>query len=232
MIQIKLASFGYDKRLVLKDINVTIADRELITVIGPNGGGKTTFIKLLAGLLSPLSGSVEWEGSQDRSKRHAIGYVPQITHFDKDFPISVQDVVLGGLISELPWHGRFSRAQKRQAGEILSQLKLAQLANTPFGDLSGGQAQRVLIARALVAKPQLLLLDEPTANVDKDAKELIYSVLRDLKGKMTIVVVTHETPGLIPLSDRVFCIQTELVEMMKQAVCNHFTFGVYHETRS
>ena len=229
MIEIKLLSFGYDKRLVLKDISCTIKPNEFIAIIGPNGGGKTTFLKLLAGLIDPVAGSITIAGKTPTKLAGQIGYVPQITNFDKEFPISTLDVVLGGAIHELPWYGQFSKAQKEKAHAILKKLDLDHLCQLPFGDLSGGQAQRVLIARALMNDPKILFLDEPTANVDKEAKQKIHELLKELKHKVTIFVVTHETPGVIPFCDRVFCIQKTLLEMDKNTVCSHFAFGVYHE---
>lgn len=229
MIEIKLLSFGYDKRLVLKDITVDVKKNEFITIIGPNGGGKTTFLKLLAGLLEPTAGTILINGLKPKKLAGQIGYVPQITNFDKEFPISTLDVVLGGAIHELPWHGHFTKKQKDHAIEVLKKLDLESLQHLPFGDLSGGQAQRVLIARALMNNPKILFLDEPTANVDKDAKHKIHELLKELKNQVTIFVVTHETPGVIPFCDRVFCIQKNLLEMNKNTVCNHFAFGVYHE---
>jgi len=229
MIRIESLSFGYDKGLVLQDINITIEKNSFVAIIGPNGGGKSTFLKLVAGLLEPSAGYISIDGSLPRSLSGKIGYVPQIAVFDKDFPISTLDVVLGGIISHLPWHGHFSKKQMQTAIDALTMVDLANYANTPFGDLSGGQAQRALIARALISQPEILILDEPTASVDKEAKSNIYGLLKKLKGKITILFVTHETPGLIPAADRVFCIQKQLAELDKQKVCGHFALGVYHE---
>ena len=230
MIEIRSLCFGYDKGMILQDINLAILKNTFISIIGPNGGGKSTFLKLLIGLLNPTSGTIEFKNYSSSKNKPIFGYVPQITTFDKEFPISTIDVVLGGGISQLPWHGHFTSKLKKQAKEALEKLDLLSFENVPFGDLSGGQAQRVLIARALMHHPQILVLDEPTASVDKEAKHKIYNLLKSLKGTMTILLVTHETPGMIPYSDRVFCIQKNLTELNKATVCGHFAFGVYHET--
>jgi len=227
MITFKDVYFGYDKNLVLKNIQVSIPYGEFVAIIGPNGGGKTTFLNLLCGFIKPLSGSIT---IQPDTALRQIGYVPQINSFDKDFPLSVLDLVLGGCIGQLSWTGNYSSAQKKKAMNILKDLELDSYAKHPFGDLSGGQAQRALIARALVNDPKILILDEPTANVDKTAKAKIYSLLENLKGKMTILLVTHEIPGMIPLVDRVLCIQQTLSELDKARVCGHYAFGVYHES--
>lgn len=229
MIEIQSLSFSYDKSLILQDITTSIKKNDFVAVIGPNGGGKSTFLKLLIGLLEPTAGTIKIQNKPVVNFAGKIGYVPQITTFDKDFPISTLDVVLGGAINHLPWHGHFSSSQKNQAKAALSQLDLLDFSHTPFGDLSGGQAQRALIARALMNSPEILILDEPTASVDKEAKQKIHHLLKNLKGNMTIIFVTHETPGLIPLADRVFCIQKNLLELDKNKVCGHFALGVYHE---
>ncbi len=229
MIDIQHLNFGYDRRLILQDVSVIIPKNGFISIIGPNGGGKTTFLNLIAGFLSPLAGEVLIENHPAEEFKAHIGYVPQINRFDQDFPITALEVVLSGLIKKLPWHGQFTKKLKNQALRALHELDLHHIENTPFGDLSGGQAQRVLIARALVDSPKILILDEPTANVDKETKKTIFDLLTKLKGSMTILFVTHETPGLIPISDLVLCVQKRVTLMDKKQICSHFNLGVYHE---
>jgi len=231
MIEVQSLSFGYDKGLVLQDIHVKVEKNAFVAIIGPNGGGKSTFLKLLCGLLKPKAGKILIHGNHPNQLKGGIGYVPQIANFDKDFPISTLDVVLGGAIHHIPWHGHFTGKQKAKAKNALEQVDLLDYASTPFGDLSGGQAQRVLIARALMNTPEILVLDEPTASVDKEAKFKIYQLLKNLKGSVTIFFVTHEVPGLIPIADRVLCIKKTMVELDKQKVCGHFALGVYHENQ-
>lgn len=227
MIEIQSLSFGYDKGLVLQDLNATIKKNEFIAIIGPNGGGKSTFLKLLAGFLKPSFGKITIYSNKNAFPQ--ISYVPQITNFDKDFPITTFSVVLGGAVGNLNWLGQYKKTDKQKAIDCLEQMDLLAFKDHPFGDLSGGQAQRALIARALMNQPDILILDEPTASCDKDAKNKIHEILTKLKGSTTIFLVTHETPGLIPVADRVFCIQKTLIEMDKAKVCGHFAFGVYHE---
>ena len=138
------------------------------------------------------------------------------------------ELVLSGRLRDLPWYGKFSHADKRAALEALEQVGLTAFQNNPFGTLSGGQAQRALIARALVSKPKLLLLDEPTASVDTQAEADIYHFLSQLRGKMTILMVTHDLRAAIDQVDRVLCVQGSIISLKPQEVCEHFALGLYH----
>jgi zinc transport system ATP-binding protein len=148
--------------------------------------------------------------------------------FDKQFPISVMELVLQGRLSRLPWYGFYSTQDKKAAEEALERVGMAHLADRPFGSLSGGQAQRVLIARALASAPRLLLLDEPTASVDARAEAEIYSILRGLQGEITILMVTHNLQAAIELVDSVICIQQTAQMLDPKQVCEHYAMGLYH----
>lgn len=230
VIEVERMSFAYTGIPVLKNVSFQVNAGEFIGIIGPNGGGKTTLLKIILGFLKPFEGTIKI-GSQDPalpSSSSQLAYVPQVVRFDRDFPISVEEVVLSGLLSQLPWYGRFRNTERIQAREALEQVGLPHLAKDSFGTLSGGQAQRILIARALVSSPQILLLDEPTASVDRQAETDIYSLLSELKGKITILMVTHNLTTAIEQVGRILCVQTEVISLQPQEVCKHFAFGLYH----
>lgn len=214
-------SFGYDDSLILNDISFSVLKGEFIGIIGPNGGGKSTLLKLILGFLKPTSGSLEVFSER-------MAYVPQNMKFDRHFPISALEVVLQGRLSHLPWYGAFSPVEKQKSLDALAQVGLEFLADRPFGTLSGGQQQRVLIARALSSEPTLLLLDEPTANLDPEAEKEIFSILRSLRRKMTILMVTHDLQTAIDEVDRILVVQRGLISYSPKEVCEHYALGLYH----
>lgn len=228
IVDVQDVSFAYQDAPILQNITFQVSEGEFIGIIGPNGGGKTTLLKLLMGFLEPTSGAIQILGAAP-SKMHAqLAYVPQVMRYDKQFPISVFELVLTGRLSNLPWYGRYKAQDKEAAENALDLVGLSHIKNAPFGTLSGGQAQRALIARALVSAPKLLLLDEPTASVDPKAEADIYSLLSKLRTKMTILMVTHDLNTAIGQVDRVFCVQRQLISLMPQEVCEHFAMGLYH----
>lgn len=231
VIALQHMNFAYQMTEVLHQVNFFVNPGEFIGVIGPNGGGKTTLLKILMGFLKPQSGSVKVFGGQAHSlsAQSQLAYVPQSMRFDREFPILVKEVVLTGLISQLPWYGFFSAKQKQAALEALEQVKLADYADCSFGTLSGGQAQRVLIARALVSKPKLLLLDEPTASVDNQSQSDIYDILKELhRKKMTILMVTHDLKVALHEVERVLYVQGQVWSLKPEEVCEHFSIGLFH----
>lgn len=231
VVEFDRVSFSYPGTPILNQVSFQVYPGEFIGMIGPNGGGKTTLLKLILGFLKPTGGTIRI--FDEKAGEHAftpnrLAYVPQSVRFDREFPISVEEVVLSGLLSRLPWYGKFRAADRRAAKEALEYMGLSHLAANSFGTLSGGQAQRVLIARALVSKPQLLLLDEPTASVDVQAESDIYAILNQLKGKMTILMVTHDLKAAIDQVERVLCVQGGVISLKPEEVCKHFAFGLYH----
>jgi len=220
-------SFQYEDIPILENVSFVIAMGEFVGVFGPNGGGKTTLLKLLLGFLKPQKGSVEILGESPKAARGKMGYVPQISHLDRQFPITVLEVVMMGCLDRSPWHS-YTKDAKEKAREALKDVDMLDFQNYSFGTLSGGQAQRVLIARALVSKPSILLLDEPTASVDAAAEESIYKLLHHLKGTMTIVMVTHDLQVMMQQVDRFICVHKEVTSYSQAQVCDHFAQGLYH----
>ncbi len=229
VIEINQMSFSYPHNRVLNEIDLTIASGEFIGIIGPNGGGKTTLLKLIMGLLKPSRGSIKVFGRNpaDPFVLCKMAYVPQAIRFDREFPISVEEVVLMGVLRHLPWYGAFKSLERKSALAALETVGLANMAKASFGTLSGGQAQRVLIARALVSSPELLLLDEPTASIDTKAEADIYALLQTLKKSITILMVTHDLGTAIDQVSRVLCVQGTAFPLERQQVCKHYSFGLY-----
>jgi zinc transport system ATP-binding protein len=214
VIELRNVSFSYQAAPVLEDVNLAIYERESICIVGPNGGGKTTLLRLLLGQLRPTRGEVRIFGKPPEQARLQIGYMPQRGEYDSMFPVTVMDVVLMGRLGRpglqgwLGWYGRKDRAAAREA---LEQVHLGDSARRTFAALSGGQRQRVLIARALCCQPELLLLDEPTANVDSLVEARLYDELRQLAQRMTVVLVSHDLGFVTSLVQRVICVNRQAV---------------------
>ena len=191
VISFEQVDFSYNGTPFLVNVDLQIHNREMIGVVGPNGGGKTTLLRLMLGLLKPDKGKILVFGDSPARSSHRLGYVPQHMQFDNRFPVSVLDVVLMGLAGKTGF-GPFSRKKIMAAEEALETVDLPLYSKNPFAELSGGQRQRVLIARALASSPDMLLFDEPTANVDTSAGEKLYDILDRLNQTMTILVVSHD----------------------------------------
>lgn len=191
VIQFEGVDFSYNGEPALVDVNLNIHEREMIGIIGPNGGGKTTLLRLILGLLKPDRGKIKVFGAAPEDSSHRLGYVPQHMQFDSRFPVSVLDVVLMGVVGKSGL-GPFSRKKIEPAEEALEAVEMLGYRKSSFAELSGGQRQRVLIARALASSPDMLLFDEPTANVDTSAGENLYHILERLNQRMTILVVSHD----------------------------------------
>ncbi|MEE3340022.1 MAG: ABC transporter ATP-binding protein [Hallerella sp.] len=191
-IEIRNLSFSYEKTPVLSDVNFSVDAGDFLAIIGPNGGGKSTLMKLIVGLLKPSEGDVRVFGEKVPSKKVSIGYVPQNTNRNLEFPITVAETVSTGL----PLY----KSNPQKVKEALETVKMESFAGRRLGELSGGERQRVLIARALAADPQILFLDEPSSNIDAQGQEDLYGLLAELNAKMTIVIVSHD---LMVLSNHV-----------------------------
>lgn len=212
VIDINDMSFSYTGEAVLKNVSLTVASGEFLGVVGPNAGGKSTLIKLILGLLQPGSGTITVLGKVPRLARSRIGYVPQYPTFSRhDFPINVRDTVLMGRLGSGRWYGGYSREDHGLAREAMAAVEILDIAGRPIGSLSGGQLQRVLIARALACQPEILILDEPTANIDMRVEEDIFGLLKQYNARMTIIVVSHDIAFISGYVGRVACLNRTLV---------------------
>jgi zinc transport system ATP-binding protein len=227
-LQIHNLSFKYDNNVVLENVDFTIGEGEFVGIFGPNGGGKTTLLKLILGFLQPSSGKVQLFGRSPEEARELIGYVPQSIRFDKDFPISVLEVVMMGALKKLNWLGRYPSEVKQKALYALERVGLSHKAKSSFGTLSGGEAQRTLIARAIMDDPLLLILDEPTANIDPLGQQSIHTQLAELNKTMTILMVTHDLQTIIDKVEKLLCVQRKVTCLKAKEVCEHFALGLYH----
>jgi len=202
-IQFDSVSFSYSDVPVLENASFHIHRGEFAALAGPNGSGKTTVLKLILGLENPAAGQIKLFGSNEKqSCRSKIGYVPQQPQQDFSFPITVSGVVRMGLLHS---SRRYGKNAGNAAAMAMEQTDIADLSNRPWNVLSGGQRRRVLVARALAAEPELLVLDEPTANMDAQSEAGLFSILGKLKGNITILIVTHDMDFVSVLSDRVLC---------------------------
>jgi zinc transport system ATP-binding protein len=227
VIQAHNLSFQYDDTPLLQDISLEISKGECVAIFGPNGGGKTTLLKLFMGFLKPSSGTLLINGAPPYKSRKSMGYVPQISHLDRQFPITALDVVKMGALSPSIFQS-YSKGAHEEALSMLAKVGLSDMAQTPFGSLSGGQSQRVLIARALMGHPDYLFLDEATASVDPSAEKHFHDLLNTLKGTITIVLVTHDLPTEMSYVDRFLCVYRTITPFSPTQVCDHFAKGLYH----
>ena len=208
-IILKNVSFAYKQAPILEDVTLLIHNCEFASIVGPNGGGKTTLLKLILGLLKPDKGKISIFGKPPEEARRQIGYMPQYAHLDMDFPATVMDVVLmGRLTGTSLW---FSKKDRAEALTAIDEVGMSRYEKTGFNKLSGGQKQRILIARALCSRPDILLLDEPTANVDHETEVNLFSILRTLNDKMTILVVSHDIGFVSKYVKSVICVNKKVV---------------------
>jgi zinc transport system ATP-binding protein len=209
-IELDNVSFFYDGHPILTDVTMKVAERDFLAIIGPNGSGKTTLLKIVLGILDPGQGSVKVFGKPPFDCAGMLGYVPQDTGLNKDFPISVQDVALMGRIGRSGRGRRYSSEDRQFARQALEKVGMWEYRDRQIGKLSGGQRQRVLIARALSAEPKVLLMDEPTASVDAQFQTHLYDLLKELNSTITIVVVSHDMSVLSGYINSVACLNRTL----------------------
>jgi zinc transport system ATP-binding protein len=204
IIEINDVDFSFEKETVLKDVNLTIPHGDFAAIIGPNGGGKTTLLKLILGLLTPTKGNILVDGKSPQKASRSIGYVPQNVHVNRSFPVTALDVVLMGMINN------DSGADRSIARATLARMEMEGYADRKIGALSGGQRQRVFIARALVSGPRLLLLDEPTASIDAKGQADFYRLLKELNNEITILLVSHDLLLISRYVKSVACVNKKL----------------------
>jgi zinc transport system ATP-binding protein len=210
-VEMNNVSFSFGEETVLENVSLTVNTGDFVGIIGPNGGGKTTLLRLALGVLQPSQGTVRLLGGPPEKNRIRAGYIPQETSSNKRFPISVIDVALMGLLSRRSMFRPYSREDREKAAAILDELKLSHLAHRSIGELSGGQRQKVLLARALVSDPQILFLDEPTASIDTRGQDEIYEhMMRINKAGTTVVLVTHNVGAVSSYIRSVACVNRKL----------------------
>ncbi|MEW6137658.1 MAG: ABC transporter ATP-binding protein [Thermodesulfobacteriota bacterium] len=211
VVEFEDVSFSYDGYPVLEEATFSVRHGEFVSIVGPNGGGKTTLVKLMLGLLRPSQGRVRLFGGPPEENRSRTGYLPQHARLDPQFPATVMDVALMGRLGNSGFFGKYSRQDKQAALASLEQVGLKDLKSRRFSDLSGGQRQRLLIARALASDPELLIMDEPTAHLDRAVEGEFHELLREFNKRMTIVVVSHDLGFVSEFVEKVVCVKVRVM---------------------
>lgn len=204
LVEIRNLSAAYGRHTVLHDVNLTLREGDFLGIIGPNGGGKTTLVRCILGLLHPSAGTITYRPGL------RMGYLPQYTTIDRRFPISVEQVVLSGLDGVRPLFGRYTATQRQAAQAVIQRMGLQGLASRPIGSLSGGQLQRALLGRALVSSPHLLILDEPATYIDQEHQSRLYRLLSELHHTCAIVLVSHDIGTVLQQVQSIACVNRTL----------------------
>jgi zinc transport system ATP-binding protein len=237
IIEVESATFSYGAAPVLERVDLRVEPGEFLGIVGPNAGGKSTLLKLILGLLEPQAGRVRVLGRTPAAARRWLGYLPQHPSFPRDFPITVEQAVLLGRIgtrAPTGWlgglvPGLYSAADRRAAREALVEVEADAIRDRQIGSLSGGQLQRVLLARSLVGDPRVLLLDEPTANIDQRLETDVFDLLRQLNERMTILVVSHDIAFISSYVTRVACVNRTLICHHTDAIDGQVIQDLYGE---
>ncbi len=227
VIELDHVSFSYNGAPVLEDVTLSVHEQDFLSIVGPNAAGKTTLLKLVLGLLRPSSGRVRVFGRPPAKSRARIGYMPQHASLDPLFPVSVLDVVLMGRLGGSSRLGPYRRADREEAVKALKMVELAAVRDRSFSELSGGQRQRVLIARALASCPDLLLLDEPTANMDVAVETELFEILNRLNERMTIALVTHDLGFVSSYVKRVACVNRRVAVHHTSEITGEMIHEIY-----
>jgi zinc transport system ATP-binding protein len=209
-IELHGVSVYYNSTPILQEIDLSVGPHDFLGIIGPNGGGKTTLLKIVLGLVQPSRGTVSVLGESPEKGRSHIGYVPQYNLFDRDFPISIWDAALMGCYAHVGLFRRYGREARNAVAKALKTVGMLEHKDRQMGKLSGGEQQRVFIARALVGEPRILLLDEPTASVDPTMQTEFYELLDKLKQRMAIVLVSHDISAISVHVDKIACLNRQL----------------------
>jgi zinc transport system ATP-binding protein len=210
IIQINNIWANYGKRDILQDVSLIIEENDFLGIIGPNGGGKTTLVKILLGLLKPEKGSIIFYQDGKPVDKIIMGYLPQFSQIDKKFPISAREVILSGLAHKKSVFNKYNHNDYKRVDEIINQLGLNGIDNRQIGQLSGGQLQRVLLGRAIVAHPQLLILDEPNTYLDSEGEERLYDSLEQINKESAIILVSHDQSSIKRYAKRIALVDTSL----------------------
>lgn len=210
ILELNNITAGYNGHIVLKDVNFSVFEEDFIGVIGANGSGKTTLLKVILGLLKPVKGTVRFFEEEHESGKCHIGYLPQLTVFDPKFPIRVFDVVISGLSGKVGLLKQYSKDEKIKAEQVMERMGIIGLRKKPIGELSGGQMQRVFLARALISSPPILLLDEPNTFVDKGFEVNFFEILEELNREVAIILVSHDLGMIVSHVKTIACVNQNL----------------------
>ena len=229
LIEIKNLSAGYDSRTVLRDVNLTVYDRDFLGIIGPNGGGKTTLIKCILGLLKPTAGEILYRVTtapnnspaplvdsaanpqfSTLNSQFSMGYLPQYNSIDRKFPITVEEVILSGLSSQKSLISRFTASHREKARQVIARMGLEGLEDRAIGALSGGQLQRALLGRAIISDPELVVLDEPSTYIDKRFEARLYELLAEINHDCAIILVSHDIGTVLQQVKSIACVNETL----------------------
>lgn len=204
IIELRNLSAGYDGRNVLRDINLAIYERDFLGIIGPNGGGKTTLIKCILGLLRPTGGEIIFDCNP------SLGYLPQYNTIDRKFPISIEEVILSGLSIQKSLTSRFTPEQQEKGRQVIVRMGLEGLEHRAIGQLSGGQLQRALLGRAIISDPSVLILDEPSTYIDKRFEARLYELLAEINKECAIILVSHDIGTVLQQVKSIACVNETL----------------------
>lgn len=210
IIKIENLSAGYDRKTVLHDINLEISEKDFLGIIGPNGGGKTTLMKVILGLLKPSEGKITFYDNGMPVEQLEIGYLPQYNSIDKKFPISVYEVILSGLNRQKSLFSRFTKEHHERVKATISMMGLEGMENKPIGQLSGGQMQRALLGRAIVSNPKAIILDEPNTYIDKRFEARLYSLLEEINKQRAVILVSHDIGSVLQTVKSIACVNGTL----------------------
>jgi zinc transport system ATP-binding protein len=239
-IEVEHVFYSYEGADVLTDVTFNLARGDFLGIIGPNGGGKTTLLKLLLGILKPDRGKIRILGQDPHDTGHRVGYVPQNMGSSRSFPVSVMDVALMGRLSRARMGKRYTEEDREKVKKVLEKVGMWEFRDRPIGKLSGGQRQRVFIARALSTDPEILFLDEPTAGVDVEFQTHVYDFLKELNREVTIVVITHDIGVISSYMKSIAClnrhfifhegsqITQEMIDMAYQCPVDLIAHGMPH----
>ena len=209
ILELNSVKAGYNGKVVIRDVDLEIYEDDFIGVVGPNGGGKTTLLRVILGTLKPMKGKVKYYSVQEKGNIKRIGYLPQLNMIDRKFPISAMEVVLSGMMSKNGFLKKYSRRDKELASQMMDKMGIANLKDKTIGELSGGQMQRVFLCRAIISSPKLLILDEPNTFVDNKFEGELYEHLRELNKTMAIILVSHDIGTITTYVKTIACVNRE-----------------------
>lgn len=211
LIEIEHISVSYDNKPdVLKNVSLNVYENDFLGIIGPNGGGKTSLLKAILGLVKITSGAIRFYENGTSTRTINIGYMPQLNRIDKKFPISVHDVILSGLTPQGRWIKKYQAKDRQKIVHIAEKLGIKDLLTRPIGELSGGQLQRVLLGRAVVDTPRIIVLDEPNTYVDKRFETNFYKLLSEINNDIAIILVSHDVGTIVPMVKNIACVNQTL----------------------